>query len=97
MMTQSQHAQVRAEITAHIKQNGKHPTQCQTLLLMLKTGAEITQKDAEQYGLGAAFRSRISDLKRRGVLINSDYINVKSRFDDKQAQVKAHRLVGVAQ
>lgn len=96
MMTDEQHAQVQAWIDEQKVRTGKHPSQRATVLAMLNTGAAITQKDAEQYGLGAAFRARLSDLRRLGHDIDRIPVVVGSRFGNRRAVVYSHRLASEA-
>lgn len=93
MMTEQQHAEVRNWIAEQKAKTGKHPTQCQVVLAMLRTGAAITNYDAIPYGLAGTFRSRLSDLRKRGYKICPASNHVGSRYDEETGgRVHAHRL-----
>lgn len=91
MMTDKQHAAVVQRINAHHGRHGVYPAHGTILRWMLETGAEITYRDALEYGLGSTFRSRMSDLRQQ-LNIESYEVRVPTRYG-RLATVHAHRLV----
>ena len=64
-------------------------TQCEAVLEFMRIYGEITQKDA--YGMDIyRLASRISDLKREGYEINTEYKRVKTRYGE--TQIAVYRL-----
>jgi len=64
-------------------------TQCEAVLEFMRVFGEITQKDA--YGMDIyRLASRISDLKREGYEINTEYKRVKTRYGE--TQIAVYRL-----
>lgn len=64
-------------------------TQCEAVLEFMRIYGEITQKDA--YGMDIyRLASRISDLKREGYEINTEYKKVKTRYGE--TQIAVYRL-----
>ena len=54
----------------------KQNSQNSKILEYLKTGASLTCLEAAQMGFGYNLRSRISDLKRFGCIIESKQVNI---------------------
>lgn len=92
-MTRSEHARVTGWIRAKHKETGKYPSHEEILLRMLQEAQEVTYLDAVEYGLGATFRSRLSDLRKLHSIISYDK-SVPTRYGTR-ATVKAHRLGGL--
>ncbi|MBV7434517.1 hypothetical protein KRX19_05695 [Cardiobacteriaceae bacterium TAE3-ERU3] len=90
MMTEQQHSAVVRRINAHRECHGVYPSHETILRWMLETGAEITYRDALEYGLGSTFRSRLSDLRHQ-LDIESREVIVPTRYG-RPATVHAHRL-----
>lgn len=66
-------------------------TQCEAVLEFMRIYGEITQKDA--YGMDIyRLASRISDLKREGYEINTEYKRVKTRYGE--TQIAVYKLGG---
>lgn len=64
-------------------------TQCEAVLEFMRIYGSITQKDA--YGMDIyRLASRISDLKREGYEINTEYRKVQTRYGE--TQIAAYML-----
>ena len=64
-------------------------TQCEAVLEFMRIYGEITQKDA--YGMDIyRLASRISDLKREGYEIDTEYKKVETRYGE--TQIAVYRL-----
>lgn len=69
------------------------PTQAQRVLDYIEEHGSITQLEALQYLSVMRLASRISELRRKGVPIESTVETVKNRFEEK-TYIKRYRLGG---
>ena len=69
---------------------------CDLILRHMKTYGSINHKDAErEYGC-TRLAARISDLRRRGVAIQSEIVTGKNRFGN-DIHYAEYRLMGVSE
>lgn len=74
-------------------ENNKRPTQSQRVVQYMKDFGYITQYDALR-DLGVMrLASRISELRKNGVEVESEYITVRNRYNE-QVQIKRYYLGG---
>lgn len=73
-------------------ENNKRPTQSERVLKYMQTNGWITQYEAMTELGVMRLASRISELRKSGIKIQSEFITVKNRFDEK-CKVKRYTVV----
>ncbi len=71
----------------------RKPSHLEITEKMLRTFQWTTGIDARPYCFEASFRSRVSNLRQRGLPVESVPMSVKSK-DGRRATVRAHRIAG---